>query len=110
MSFQKIVLTIALVLLIISLIVFGLLIRSATINAKFPPEVGKCPDYFKAHLSKGQLSCTNPSNLGNGTCTGEFTPVTGSDATSRTANCNAARKCGYMWDGVTNVSSKNGLC
>ena len=103
MTFQKIVLVIALVLLIISLVVIGLLIKSAALSAKFPPETGKCPDYLKAQLSNGTLTCTNPKNLG--TCSGAFTPVGGSDVGSITANCKAAKKCGLTWDGVTNVQN-----
>ena len=77
MAFQKTVLVIALVLLIISLVVIGLLIKSATLSAKFPPETCKCPDYLKAQLSDGTLTCTNPQNLG--TCCNDFAPVGGSD-------------------------------
>ena len=86
MTFQKTVLVIASVLLIISLIVIGLLIKSATLTAKFPPEVG-----------------TNPKNLG--TCGNDFTPVGGSDVSSIIANCKAAKKCGLTWDGITNVQN-----
>jgi len=103
MTFQKTVLVVALVLLIISLVVIGLLIKSATLSAKFPPETGKCPDYLKAQLSNGQLACTNPLNLG--TCGGAFAPIGGSDVGSITANCKAAKKCGLTWDGITNVQN-----
>ena len=103
MAFQKTVLVIALVLLIISLVVIGLLIKSATLTAKFPPETGKCPDYLKAHISNGTLTCTNPKNLG--TCSSVFTPVGGSDVASITANCKAAKNCGLTWDGITNVQN-----
>jgi len=105
MTFQNVVLVIALILLIISLVVIGLLIKSATINAKFPPEMGKCPDYFDAKLSNGKLTCSNPLDLGNGTCTGPFAPVPGFDKTSNKANCLQATKCGYTWDGITNDAS-----
>ena len=81
----------------------GLLIKSATLTAKFPPETGKCPDYLKAHLSNGTLTCTNPKNLG--TCSSVFTPVGGSDVASITANCKAAKNCGLTWDGITNVQN-----
>ncbi len=103
MSFQKIVLVIALVLLIISLVIIGLLIKSAQMSAKFPPETGKCPDYLKAQLSNGTLTCANPKNLG--TCSTDFTPVGGSDVASITANCKAAKNCGLTWDGVTNAQN-----
>ena len=104
MTFQKTVLVIALVLLIISLVVIGLLIKSATLSAKFPPETGKCPDYLKAQLSAdGTLTCSNPQNLG--TCGDDFAPVGGSDVGSITANCKKAKNCGLTWDGVTDVQN-----
>jgi len=105
MTFQKTVLVIALILLIISLVVIGLLIKSATLSAKFPPEIGKCPDYLTAQLSNGTLTCANPQNLG--TCGNDFTPVGGSDEGSIIANCKAAKKCGLTWDGVTDTQNNN---
>jgi ABC-type phosphate transport system permease subunit len=103
-GFSKTVLIIASVLLIISLAIIGLLIKSATMSAKFPPEVGKCPDYLKATLNGTNLSCNNPLNLGK--CgAGAFQPVAGTNVTSIIANCKKARGCGLSWDGVTN--SKN---
>ena len=105
MTFQKTVLVIALILLIISLVVIGLLIKSATLSAKFPPEIGKCPDYLTAQLSNGTLTCTNPQNLG--TCGNDFTPVGGSDEGSIISNCKAAKKCGLTWDGVTDTQNNN---
>ncbi len=103
MTFQKVVLVIASVLLIISLVIIGLLIKSATLSSKFPPETGKCPDYLKAQLANGKLTCTNPLNLG--TCGTDFTPVGGSDVASITANCKAAKNCGLTWDGITDVQN-----
>jgi|ETNmetMinimDraft_21_1059911.scaffolds.fasta_scaffold71414_2 hypothetical protein len=104
MTFQKIILIIALVSLIFSLAVIGLLIKSASMNAKFPPETGKCPDYFKATLSKdGTLGCTNPHNLGS--CGNDFTPEPGTNVSSIIANCKNARKCNLTWDGITNVQN-----
>jgi len=105
--FQKIVLIIALVSLIIALAVIGLLIKSSITSAKFPPEIGKCPDYFKASLSSdGTLVCGNPHNLGN--CGAQnFTPTVGTDVTSIVSNCKKARNCGLTWDGVTNVQNND---
>ena len=104
MTFQKTVLIIALVLLILSLVVIGLLIKSSASSAKFPPETGKCPDYLKAQILNGKLTCTNPQNLG--TCgSQDFTPSGGSDVTSIIANCKAAQKCGPTWDGISNVQN-----
>jgi len=103
-GFSKTVLIIASVLLIISLCIIGLLIKSATMSAKFPPEIGKCPDYLKANLEGTNLSCKNPLNLGS--CgNSSFQPVAGTNVTSIIANCKKARNCGLSWDGVTNVKN-----
>ena len=108
MNFQSIVLTIAIILLIISLVAIGILIKSAMKNAKFPPEVGRCPDYFKTSRQDGKLICTNPMNLGK--C--ETIDLSGSEfqgntVQAMTAKCNIAKKCAVTWDGVTNVINNN---
>ena len=59
MTFQKVVLIIALILLILSLVIIGVLIKSAQTSAKFPPETSKCPDFFKVDLENGKR-CFNP--------------------------------------------------
>jgi hypothetical protein len=105
MTFQNTVLLIAFVLLIISLIIIGGLIRSATLSAKFPPETGKCPDYLVAELNGDKLQCSNPQLLGNGDCTGAFVPFEGTDSSAIISNCQAAKKCGLTWDGITNVQN-----
>lgn len=46
MSFQRVVVTIAIVILILSLIVLGIVIFNARNKDQYPPEMGNCPDYF----------------------------------------------------------------
>ena len=46
MAFQKIVLIIALVLLILALVIIGVLIKSAQTTAKFPPESKQMSRFF----------------------------------------------------------------
>jgi hypothetical protein len=117
MSFQKIVLTIALVILIIVLIVVAYLIQSAKSDAAFPPETPSCPDYFEA-VADGNggftEKCTNTQGLGNGapgvtnfgmgamTCP-KNQPCT---KTALAARCNWAKQHGLTWDGVTNRSER----
>jgi hypothetical protein len=108
MNFQRIVLTIALILLIISLVAIGLLIKSAMKNTKFPPEVSQCPDYFKTSMINGKLSCANPMNLGK--CSSidlGNSKLQGTSVNAMTAKCNVAKGCGVTWDGVTNVTNHN---
>jgi len=107
MVFQKVVLTIAFVLLIIILAVIGLLIRSAKKTAKFPPETSKCPDYWKVSTdANGNIECKNPLNLGSGCAN---IPIgndeySGTSVASIVAKCKMAKNtCGVTWDGITNV-------
>lgn len=106
MNFQSIVLTIASILLIISLVAIGILIKSAMRNTKFPPEVSRCPDYFKTSMQDGKLVCTNPMNLGKcATIDLSGSQFQGTTVDAMTAKCNIAKKCGITWDGVTNVNN-----
>ncbi len=106
MAFQKIVLIIALVLLILALVVIGVLIKSAQTTAKFPPETSKCPDFFKVDLQNGKIHCNNP--LGLGSCASGLTPVVGDTLDSRVQNCKLARGCGITWDGITSATANQG--
>ena len=63
MTFQKIVLVIATVLLIIILIVIGVTLSNAYSDAQWPPVVGECPDYWVDTGEKGN-ACLNTHRLG----------------------------------------------
>ena len=107
MTFQKIVLIVALILLIISLVVIGVLIKSSMVSAKFPPEISKCPDYFTVQLENGKITCKNP--LGLGRCAEGLTPVPGDDMNARVQNCRLAKQsCGVTWDGLTSSTANQG--
>ena len=58
--FQKIVLTIAAVILIITLAIIGLLLFNQHSTAQWPPEVSSCPDYFTA---TSENICQNTGNI-----------------------------------------------
>ena len=69
MSFQRIVLTVALVTLIIVLIIVAYLIQTAKGDAAFPPETPACPDYFESVASAdggATENCLNTQGLGTG--------------------------------------------
>ncbi len=106
MTFQKVVLIIALILLILALVIIGVLIKSAQESSKFPPEISKCPDYFKVQLQDGKIHCTNP--LGLGSCADGLTPMVGDDMDTITQNCRLAKGCGATWDGVTSSTANQG--
>jgi len=99
--FQRTVLIIATVILILSLIVLGILLWNSRNELQYPPEVGNCPDYFVMRKKQGQDMCYNQQGLGNAhsqDCTwGDF-----KDQSKREKKA-WATKCGVTWDGITNI-------
>lgn len=114
MSFNRIVIMVATVLLIVSLIMIGIALRNQKKTASFPPVVSDCPDFYIAEEianSDGDLDyiCKikddylgySPSTLN--TC-GEFdnsqTKYKGVGGLCEKKKW--AVKCNRTWDGVTN--------
>lgn len=106
MTFQKVVITIAIVILILSLIVLGIIIYNSRNKDQYPPEIGTCPDYFTMKQKEGRDTggvttemCYNEHNLGNHSTGCEwFDPK---EATRKERQA-FAKQCGVTWDGVTN--------
>lgn len=104
-SFQKTVLTIAVVVLIIALILFAILMVQS--SKKYPPIVANCPDYW-VDLSGGiggdGSSCYNVKNLGKDKCKKEM-DFSADFWTGDSGTCNKqnwAKGCDLTWDGVSN--------
>jgi len=106
MSFYHTVSIIAIVILSIVLIIFGVMIYNSKFNIKFPPVTPQCPDYWETISDPdGGNMCYNVKNLGNKSCqkkidfaSGQWTGVGGM--------CNKqqwTRRCHQVWDGVTNA-------
>ena len=57
MNFQKIVITIAVILLILSLAFIGTAINSEKKNIVYPPVIAECPDYWKHDIENNK--CIN---------------------------------------------------
>ena len=101
MNFQKIVLVIASLLLIISLTFIGYTLYYHKFNKKFPPVIAECPDFWKA--SKKGI-CENPRGLGNNNCRGAMN-FNQNRFQGHDGNCNKAKwanHCGVSWSGITN--------
>ena len=101
MSFQKIVMTIATVVLIVMLVVIGMALSKASYGETWPPIVGDCPDYWVDMSGNGE-KCVNTHNLG--TCTTESVNFNQAPFTGDTGMCakyNWANTCKVTWDGIT---------
>lgn len=107
MYFQKIVLTIATVLLIIILVVIGVSLSKASTEENWPPIVGECPDYWVDMSGNGE-ACFNSHSLGRCNIPSKGNPNTvnfnKSPFTGDKGDCakyNWANTCQITWDGIT---------
>ena len=107
MNFQKIVLTIATVLLIVILVVIGVSLSKASVEENWPPVVGECPDYWVDMSGNGE-ACFNSHSLGKCNIPSEgnpnsmnfnISPFTEDNGTC--AKYTWANKCQVTWDGIT---------
>ena len=105
-TFQSVVLTVATVLLIISLIVVAIVTWTKQSAKNFPPVVSECPDYW-ADMSRGNASnCVNIHHMGNKDCHSRMS-FSGPEYRGHDGFCaklDWARRCEQTWDGVTNSS------
>jgi len=101
-SFQNIVSTIAIILLIVCLIVIGIMMHYQKQEAKYPPVVPGCPDSW---VSSGDLKCkADKANLGKDECPKEM-DFSKNNFVGDQGMCNKyrwAKRCDVEWDGVTN--------
>ena len=113
-SFQKTVLIVALVVLILGLSIVAVMLVASASDAKWPPYSGTCPDYWNLEDipdGDGAQQCVNQFKLGMGknipACK-KFTPQTGSG--SGCTKYNYSNACKVTWDGITNSSSLKKNC
>ena len=102
--FQKMVLIVAIVILIVSLVLIGIALGRAKVPV-WPPLVPECPDYWAIDGSGNDAKCVNIKDLG--TCpieggtkhqTMNFNDPAYADAC---AKYTWAGKCKIAWDGIT---------
>jgi hypothetical protein len=107
-AFQKTVLLIAIVVLIVALIFIGLALRNSIANQVWPPMVPSCPDYWTIDGSGNNAFCVNVKNLG--TCPApsgqKFLKMNFNNSPYNGSNglCSKytwATSCGLSWDGIT---------
>lgn len=102
MSFQKISLLIASILVVLMLAFIGYMLYKAKSQVQFPPSIAQCPDYWTV---SNDNTCTNVLNLGSG-CESpiDFSGPQWQGTTGMKAKYNWANNCGITWQGVTNNS------
>jgi hypothetical protein len=103
-NFQKLVLIIAIIILILSLVFIGITLKNAKYDT-WPPVTASCPDYW-VDESKGDKSgsrCVNVKNLG--TCKSNkvmnFNTNVFTGSNEMCAKYNWANNCKVSWDGIT---------
>ena len=112
-NFQSTILSIAIIMLLLSLIFIGTSLKNAKGNQTWPPIIASCPDYW-VDISDNGSACLNSKNLGKcalntgggQTNTMDFTApqFVGTSGTCNkkkwAANC-SIKKSPVTWDGIT---------
>ncbi len=103
MSFQKVVVSIFLIILIIFLVIIGTTLYDAKYkNPSYPPKSAQCPDYWTLD---NKNNCVNTKGLGNSTCSEKINikDTAWNTSGSPCYKYKWAKSCGLSWDGITNV-------
>ena len=100
MLFQNLVITIATILLIISLCIIGFGLYRQKYNSNYPPVIPNCPDYWDV---SGNI-CINDKGLGNSNCQEpmDFTKPQWSGNNGLCAKYDWSKMCNIAWDGISN--------
>lgn len=106
--FQKLILIVAGLILIIILVFIGINLANMKSNLTWPPNIPQCPDYWELDVSGNDIVCKNVLNLGKCSSstgsTNEVVNFSTSDFTGNNALCSKytwAKNCGVSWDGIT---------
>ena len=110
MGFYKQVVSIAIIILIVSLAIIGTVLVTSADNSLYPPSIAACPDFYKK-IDTGECQAMKPMYDPNvADCeTIDFTTdeylVQGSGPNSGAcAKKEKANECQITWDGITNNS------
>lgn len=96
MSFQKIVMIVAIVVLILTLTMIGIALRNQQKNVIFPPVLADCPDYWEGTVDN---KCKRGDVYNKGICPNNIVDFNAMN------NCNKydwATACEVTWDGISN--------
>lgn len=100
-SFQKNVVIIAIVLLIIVIAVIGWILSKGVDETPWPPSVSNCPDYWEDQQGDG-TACFNVKKLGK--CgIGPYNLKGWNKPDSACATKGMMNACDLTWDGITSL-------
>jgi len=97
MNFQRLVIIVAMIIIILMLTFVGYILHKDKKNMKFPPVIGDCPDYW---ISENNL-CINPHKIGP--CLGpiDFSTTLYQGDNGNCEKSKKARNCKLSWQGIT---------
>tara|TARA_B100000424_G_scaffold268003_1_gene261936 strand:- start:1011 stop:1388 length:378 start_codon:yes stop_codon:yes gene_type:complete len=113
-TFHKVVLTISVIVLIISLIILATFLSKSLFEDSYPPIISDCPDYWDvSYNSNNDIMCTNTSTINkgknsvlDGSCNNypinRFLLTSSHSQDILCEKYKWSNKCGIIWDGVTN--------
>lgn len=99
MSFKKTTIIISVIILALILFFIGIMISRTQANKVWPPMVSECPDYFDV---VGLEKCNNSKNLGSCSGVTDFSGPEWQGSSGLLKKKDWAKKCGVVWDGITN--------
>ena len=109
-DFNKTVLIVASILLILGLIIIGIFILKSLEEETYPPVVSDCPDYWDVEYSNGNKLCKNNTYINDGRSKNECRSYPTNLFLAYGASTNDkicekykwAKDCNIHWDGITN--------
>ena len=110
-NFQKIVIIIAIILLILALAFIATAITNEQKKTQFPPVISECPDYWKHNVEKNV--CENVHKLGKETTDGSKIKDLDLNMLNKLTLCDklkGANSLNISWDGITNNSKLINEC
>tara|TARA_Y100000741_G_scaffold51210_4_gene35079 strand:+ start:5771 stop:6106 length:336 start_codon:yes stop_codon:yes gene_type:complete len=103
-SFQKTIITISTIILIISLILVSTFLSKALMEETYPPIIADCPDYWDVtYDTTNNIICSNKTTINEGRQHND--KCKNINITQDMDICQKsqlARECDLAWDGVTN--------
>ena len=114
MGFNSVVLTIAIVILVICLVLIGWGIYETVYGseAKFPPVLSDCPDYWttstKKHGDNTLVVCNNTLKMGRGpskSSNPKCNSFNSGEVSSKCEKLALTRHCAITWDGISDNSA-----